>query len=60
MKIFNIFKWGISSIPCVAFSKVGKDNDLVMVVQTTKVAYIEYLWDVGVPKLMMHETSKKM
>jgi hypothetical protein len=44
----------------VALSKVEKDNDLVTVVQTGKVAYIEHLWDVWVPKLMMHETSKKM
>ncbi len=60
MKIFKISKWGIGSIPCVAFSKVEKDNDLVMVVYIGKVAYIEHLWDVWVPKFMMHETSKKM
>jgi hypothetical protein len=39
---------------------VEKDNDLVTVVQTGKAAYIEHLWDVWVPKFMMHETSKKM
>jgi hypothetical protein len=50
----------MGSIPYVAFSKVEKDNDLVMVVQTSKVAYIEHLCDVWVPKFMMHETSKKM
>jgi hypothetical protein len=60
IKIFNISKWGIGSIPRVAFSKVEKDNDLVMVVQIGKVAYTKHLWDVWVPKLMMHETSKKM
>jgi hypothetical protein len=38
MKIFKNFKSGIGSIPRVAFSKVDKDNDLVMVVQTGKVA----------------------
>jgi len=48
LSIINIPKWGVGFIPCSAFSRIEKDDDLADIIWMGKVGYVKPLrlaWD---------------